>query len=107
MAALAVGVVGFYAADQAIHFALVGRHTASLVALAVSTVWMAAAVAVLAVGFGGRRLRAQTDDYVVKRTVHQLEDILNNGAENTDARKAEALDRLDRLAMRALENRSR
>ena len=81
-------------------------HRAALVAAALAVLWSALAAGLLAIGFSTRRMRAQTSDRAVRKTLNYLVRELKTArdAEAKDApTKAELVDRLHSLALKALD----
>ena len=96
----------------ALYFAVHENQMAVLVALILSVYWGAVAVGLLAMRFSTRRVRADMRVHVVEQTVECfLKELQAPRPNESDAdgasQRAELVDRLDRLASKALENVNR
>lgn len=92
------------AAVAAVYMAVEGCVLTASLAAGLSVAWLGIGVALVGIRFGARRVQAETTDYVVKQVLARLESASN--AESA-TEKAEAIDRLNGLASKALEYASR
>lgn len=102
VAAFAMAVVALAAGVCVVSLASRGCMWPAVVALALSALWLGGAIALLIVRFGARRRRVELDEEVVREAIKALREVRKD-----DGRSAEALDRLDRLALRSFESRRR
>lgn len=96
----------------ALYFAVCKDQMVVLVALVLSVYWGAVAAGLLAMRFSTRRVRADMQVRVVEQTVEcflkELQAPRPNESHTSSAsQRAEVVDRLDRLALKALENADR